>query len=382
MSDDPQQEYFSDGISEDIITALSKTSKMFVIARNSTFAYKGKAVNVQEIGRDLGVHFVLEGSVRKVGEEARITAQLIDAQTGHHLWAEKYDRDLKDIFDLQDEITKKIITELHVELTEGEQARIFGKGTEDLELYLKCLEARSLIQQHNIEDNHKGRLLLEEAIAIDPNYAPAYRWLGVTHFADVFLGASKSKGDSLNKAIELSKKAISIDNFYGDAYGLLGFLYVLKRQYDVGNPLLEKALELDPNGSDNNTYLAASYLYLDDLEKALSLQKKAIRLNPISPSLDLNILAAIYRSQGDYNEALIWSQKAVQTAPKHTISRVNLCSILVLNGRLEEARLQANKVKELNPKFSVNKLEKTLPYKNQEVKRIYIDALRKSGLPD
>ncbi|NNK95520.1 MAG: tetratricopeptide repeat protein, partial [Desulfobacterales bacterium] len=269
-----------------------------------------------------------------------------------------------------------------VELTEGEQARIFGKGTEDLELYLKCLEARSLIQQNNIEDNHKGRILLEEAITIDPNYAPAYRWLGVTYFADVFLGASKSKGDSLNKAIELSKKAISIDDSYGDAYGLLGFLYVLKRQYDVGNPLLKKAIELDPNGSDNNTYLAASYLYLDDLEKALSLQKKAIRLNPISPSLDLNVLAAIYRSQGNYNEALIWSEKAVQTAPKHTISRVNLCSILVLNGRLEEARLQANKVKELNPKFSVNKLEKTLPYKNQEVKRIYIDALRKSELPD
>ena len=382
MSDDPNQEYFSDGITEDIITALSKTPKMFVIARNSTFTYKGKPADVKEVGKKFGVRYVLEGSVRKSGEDIRINAQLIDAQTGHHLWAEKYDRDLGDIFALQDEITKKIITELQVELTEGEQARIYGRGTDNLDAYLTFLKAKSLIMQLNPEDQHRAKQLLEESIEIDPHFAPAYRWLGASHFADVFIGTSKSKKESLETATELAKKAISLDASYGDAYGLLGFMYVLKRQYDQAIPVLEKALELDPNGADTNNYLAMSYLYLDDLEIALSFEKTAMRLNPIAPSMYLNIMAAIYRSQGKYSEALLWAQRAVDEAPKHTISRVNYCSILILNGQTEEARVQADKVKELNPKFSVAKLENTLPYKNPEVKKIYVDALRKAGLPE
>ena len=382
MSDDPQQEYFADGISEDIITALSKSLKMFVIARNSSFTYKGKPTDVKEIGKNLGVHYVLEGSVRKNGDDIRITAQLIDAQKGSHLWAEKYDRSFENIFTLQDEITQKIISELQVELTEGEQARIFGKGTDNLDAYLKFLEGRSLVQQLNPVDHQRAHQLLEESIAIDANYAPAYRWLGAAHFADVFLGISKSKKESFGKAIELAEKAISIDESYGDAYGLLGFLYVLKRQYDQGISILEEALELDPNGADTNNYMAMSYLYLDDLERALSFQKTAIRHNPIAPSMYLNLMAAIYRSQGNYSEALQWAHRAVEEAPNHTISLVNYCSILVLNGQNEEARIQAEKVKELNPKFSVTKLESTLPYKNSEVKKIYVDALREAGLPE
>ena len=172
LSGDPEQEYFSDGITEDIITALSKTPKMLVIARNSTFTYKGKPVKVQKVANELGVRYVLEGSVQKAGERVRITAQLVDAKSGHHLWAEKYDRDLKDIFALQDEITKEIIIALQVSLTEGEQARLWGKGTGNIEAYLKFLKAREYYLSQTKEGNALARRFAEEAIALDPEYAP------------------------------------------------------------------------------------------------------------------------------------------------------------------------------------------------------------------
>ena len=181
MSGDPEQEYFSDGLSEEIITALSKPPKLFVIARNSTFTYKGKPTKVQKVGREFGVKHVLEGSIRKAGNKVRVAAQLVDAKAGYHLWVERYDRDLKDIFALQDEITMKVINALQVELTEGEHARLWGRGTDNLDAYLKILQARDLKRAQTIENNHKARQLAEEAIALDPNYAQAYRWFGGTY---------------------------------------------------------------------------------------------------------------------------------------------------------------------------------------------------------
>lgn len=382
LSNDPEQEYFSDGLAEDIITALSKTPKMFVIARNSSFSYKGKPVKVQQIGRELGVRYVLEGSVRKIGEQVRITAQLVDAKTGHHLWAEKYDRELEDVFALQDEVTINIIGALEVKLTEGEQARIHAKGTDNLAAYLNVIEAKELARHHNIEHNRKARQLLEKAIELDPNYAQAYRWLSSVNSMDVILGASKAKEESLKTAVELAKKALSIDRYLGDAHGIIGWTYFLSRQYEKAKPELKKALELEPNGADIYLYLAAVLLYNDELDEGILMANKAIRLNPIPPSLYLNIFAALYRSKGDYEEALVWSEKAVKQEPENTIARANLSSIYYLSGRAEDAHLQAKEVLKLNPKFSVKKLEKALPYKNPEVKKQYIDALRNAGLPD
>jgi len=382
LSNDPEQKYFSDGITEDIITALSKTPKMFVIARNSTFTYKDKPVKVQEVGRDLGVRYVLEGSVRKVGEEVRITAQLIDTKTGHHLWAEKYDRDLKDIFDLQDEVTKRIITALQVKLTEGEQARIRARGTNNLEAYLKVLSARELLRHFNIEDNLKSRQLSEEALELDPNYAQAYRWLSSSHYIDTWLGSTKSPKDSLDRAVELSKKALSIDNSLGDAHALLGSIYVIQKQYEKGLPELEKAVELYPNGADAHAMLGNALLYMDKTEEAILIMKKAMRLNPNPPSWYVNALAAMYRSINNYKEALVWGEKAVKLQPKNTIAHINLCSIYSLSGRMEEARLEANEAMKINPKFSLKRFEKRLPYKNPEVQKKFVEALRNAGLPE
>jgi adenylate cyclase len=234
LSGDPEQEYFSDGITEDIITAISKTPKMLVIARNSTFTYKGKPVNVQQVGNELGVRYVLEGSFRKVGERVRITAQLVDAKSGHHLWAEQFDLDLKDIFALQDEITKEIIISLQVNLTEGEQARIRAKGANNLNAYLKSLEAKKLLTRWNIEDNHKARQLYTEAIELDPNYSISYCGLAITHIMDVWLGSTKSNNDSLAKATELVQKALSLDSYSGYAHRQLGSIYSFIERLCIG----------------------------------------------------------------------------------------------------------------------------------------------------
>jgi adenylate cyclase len=210
MSEDPKQEYFSDGITEEIITALSKTPKLFVIARTSSFKYKGKEVDVRKVGRELGVRYVLEGSVRKSGDKLRITAQLIDAKTGNHVWAERYDRDLKDIFTLQDEITKKIITALQVKLTAGEQARLGSRGTDNLDAYLKCLAAREHLLRFNKDDNLIARQKAEEAIALDPKYSDAYSLLGKTHILDAWFKWSESPKGSMGNAFKLAKKALVV----------------------------------------------------------------------------------------------------------------------------------------------------------------------------
>jgi adenylate cyclase len=380
LSGDPEQEYFSDGVTEEIISALSKLEKLFVIAKNSTFTYKSKPVKVQQVSEELGVRYVLEGSVKKSENRVRITAQLIDALTGRHLWAERYDRDLKDIFALQDEITKKIITALQVKLTEGEQATIHARGTRSLEVYLKVLQGRDLARHQNIEDNLKARQILEEALELDPNYAPTYRWLGGTHLMDVWLGSTKSPRDSLRRAVELSKKGLSIDNSLGDSHGLLGSIYVLTKQYEKGLPELRKAADLDPNGADAHAHLAMGLLFMDKSEEGILISKKAIRLNPMAPSWYLHNLAGIYRNIRNYEEALKWAEKAVKQEPKNILSRLVLCSIYSLMGRTEEARGEADEVMKLNPKFSLKRFEKTLPYKNVEPKNRYIEALSKAGL--
>jgi adenylate cyclase len=382
LSGNPDQEYFSDGLSEEIITALSKTSKLFVIARNSSFTYKGKPVKVQQISRELGVKYVLEGSVRTADDRVRITAQLVDAQNGNHLWGDRYDRELKDLFTLQDEITMKIMTALEVKLTEGEQARVTGSGTDNLDAYLKVLQVRDLKRHQTAESNHRARRLVVEAIELDPGYAQAYRWLSGTHLVDMWLGSTKSPQESLKTAFKLAKKALSLDDSLGGAHGLLGNLYVMDGQYDKGIWEAERAVELEPNGADAHMFLGMALKYADRAEEAIPNLQKAIRLDPHAPGLYLNLLASAYRDIEKYEQAMQWGEKAVQKNPQNVLSRQTLCSIYSLADRMDEARAQAAEIMRIAPKFSVERLARTDPTKNQVVKMRYIDALRRAGLPD
>ena len=380
MSGDKEQEYFSDGITGNIITGLSRIPRLFVIARNSTFIYKGKGVKVQQVAEELGVRYVLEGSVQRSESRIRITAQLIDAITGNHLWAERYDRDLKDIFAVQDEITIRIMGAMRVKLTEGEQA-LRGKPPRNLEAYLKLLQAQENIQYFNVEGNIMGKRLAEEAIALDPELAGGYGTLGMGYMMDVWLGLSKSPKESLDKAVELTQKAISLDPKGSSIpYAALGYLYTLKRDYEKAIAEGEKAVALDPGGADAYALLGMSLNYADRPKEATSLFEKAIRLNPNGPTHYFLNFGTSYRTMGQYHEAITQYKKALRIAPNNIIAHLALAATYSLSGRDEEAHAEAEEILKINPRFSLESYAKTLPFKNQAETDRLIEALRKAGL--
>jgi adenylate cyclase len=377
MSGDPEQDYFSDGLTEEIITALSKVPKLFVIARNSAFTYKGKPVKVKQVAEELGVKYVLEGSIRKAGDKIRITAQLIDALSGHHLWAERYDRNLKELFAVQDDLTKNIITALQVKLTEGEQVRSAAKGTNNLEAYLKYLQAMALMRQFNIESNALAKQLTQEAIALDPEYAMAYLVLSSTHQMDVWLGTSKSREQSIAKSMELTQKAIELDPTYAEAYGHLGFTFSMIEEHDKAVANAERAAALNPNSAYVHMRLGHTLRFAGRYEEAIPEYKKAIRLDPIPPTNYLFGLGMAYCGTGQYDEAIKWCEKAVRQDPDSFLTRLMMTMVYSESGRLEDARAEAEEVLRINPKFSVEKYEKAFTGSNKEQS---LAAIRKAGL--
>jgi len=380
MSGDPEQGYFSDGITEEIITALSKVPKLFVIARNSTFTYKGKPVKIKQVAEELGVRYVLEGSIRKSGDKIRISAQLIDALTGHHLWAERYDRNLKDIFVVQDEITKNIITAMQVKLTTGEQARTAAKGTNNLEAYLKLLQAREKMIQANKENNALAQRLLEETISLDPNYASAYASLGTIQMLDVLLGSSKSPKDSIKKAIELSKKALSLDESLAGARSILGFLYAMTGEHDKGVAEAERAVELDPNAANAHHLLCLNLRFAERPEEAISECKKALRLEPYAPPPFYYNLGMAYLSTGQCEEAISACEEALRRGSNNLFAHLNATIAYAICGKKEEAQATAAEVLRINPQFSLESFAKNIPFKSQASKEGAVDALRNAGL--
>jgi adenylate cyclase len=379
MSDDKSQEYFSDGLTEEIITALSKTPKLFVIARNSTFVYKGKPVNVQQVSRELGVKYVLEGSVRRSGNQLRITAQLIDATTGNHLWAERYDRDMEDIFAIQDDVTLKILMAMQIQLTGGEQATLRATRTTNLDAYLKYLQAAEYLGGFNKESNTKARIAAEESIALEQNNPGAYYVLSYVELLDVWLGLSKSPKDSLMRSIELAKRSMTIQDFSGPRR-VLATAYLLLRRYDEAVSEARKALEMDPGSA--NTYMTLGHvLLLSDLpQEAVPLLEKAIRLNPYPPSPYFHNLAAAYLNLDKYHEAIAAAKKALGVNPNDFIAHVVLTVSYSLSNQDNEARSAAEQILRLDPSFSLERYKKTSPNKNQERLERVVQALAKAGL--
>jgi adenylate cyclase len=372
-----EKEYFSDGITEDIITALSKTPKIFVIARNSSFTYKGKPVKVQQIGRELGVRYVLEGSVRMAEGKVRITAQLIDAKTGHHLWAERYDRDLKDIFDIQDEITKKIITALRVHLTEGEIARVLDRHTNNIQAYMKILEGSGYFSEDKYSE---GMKCFEEAVSLDPQCASAYVWLSWAHLMNVWFGPSATRQQSLKKAFELAEKCKALDDTHGGCYGALSHAYLMKRDYDKAISEGKKAVELDPNTSRWAVNYGWALRSVGRYEEALLEYERALRLNPLDKARPLEQICTTYNMMRRHKEAIDTCNKVIELSPRSLPSYINLAVAYSELDQMDEARKAADKVLKMNPNLSMDSFEKTLPYKNKADRDLYVNGLRKAGL--
>jgi adenylate cyclase len=380
MSEDPKQEYFSDGITEEIITALSKTPKLFVIARHSTFVYKGKPVKVRQVAEELGVRYVLEGSIRKSEDRVRITAQLIDALKGHHLWAERYDRTMKDILAIQDEITKKIVTALHVTLAEGEQARVYGKGTDNLEAYLKTMEANWLLLMSTKEGVIKAKQCAEEAISLDSTYALAYSTLGLYYIMEMWLGLSKSAKQSVINAIGLFQRAIDLDNSLAHARIRLGYIYAaMIRQHDMGIAEGEKALVLAPNSADIVNLYAIILTYAGRWHEAIPLFREALRLNPIPPNNYYRHFAVALRETGQYDEAIFLLKKAIEREPNDIFSHLVLTTVYSYAGYQEKASAAAADVLRINPKFCIEHLPQGT-HRDLAIVERENEALRKAGL--
>jgi TolB-like protein/Flp pilus assembly protein TadD len=385
MSEDPEQEFLSDGITENIITVLSKVPRLFVISRQSTFFYRGKPVKVKQVSEDLGVRYVLEGSFQKSGDHVRITAQLIDALTGNHLWAERYDRDLKDIFALQDEITIKILTGVQEKLTLGAEvlraqkyAEKYYRGKQGLDCYLKIMEGNERAERHNTEDNNLARRIAEEVIAMCPEAPMAYLLMAYVHTTEYY--TSRSPQETIEKGIELVQKAIALDDTLAEAHGLLGYLYTQKREYEKGIAEGERAVALNPSGATVLVNYAISLNFAGRSEEAITLFQKALRLNPFGSYDNYNHLGLAFMWTERYEEAVSAFKKAIQGAPNSSWSHMMLAATYSMTDHEMDARAEVAEALRINPKFSLDFFARTALIKEQSIKDKVLNALRKAGL--
>lgn len=380
MSGDPTQEYFSDGLTEDLTSDLSKISSLFVISRNSAFTYKGKAVKVRDISREMGVRYVVEGSVRWAPERIRVTVQLIDATTDYHLWAERYDRPLTDIFALQDEIVQKIVTTLKLQLTLWEQGILVHKGTNHTEAYDCYLRGIELSYHYGKEAHVQARQILQRAVELDPQYATAYAWLGWTYWIEWVVQWSQDPG-TLEQAFALAQTAIDLDESLSMAHQLLGRVYQWKdRKHEQAIAELERAIALHPNNADAYVTLADILSFAGKPKDALALIKTAMRLNPRYPSWYLFELGFAYRLIGRYEEAIEVFKQVLLRTPGLLFAHTGLAATYSQLGRHEEARAAVAEILRLSPNFSLEIWKQRAPYKDPAALERYLAALRQAGL--
>jgi adenylate cyclase len=381
MSGDPQQDHFSDGITEQIIASLSKVPYIFVIARNSTFTYKGKPVKVNQVAEELGVQYVLEGSVQRSNDQVRITAQLIDAIAGHHIWAEKYDRQIKDIFAMQDDIAMKITAELQVKLTVKELGRLSATKTKNLKAYEKFLMGSEHFWRRTEGDSQQARKLAQEAISLDPEYGAAYQLLARTHMDDVWFYRTKSAAKSLETAEHLIQKSIELSGQDSTTHQLLGSVYYIRRQYDKAIAECQKAVALSPNSAEANLFYGAALRWAGRFDEAIPVFKKAIRLNPVTPLNYLNHLAWVYAFSEQYEKAILLWNRTIERNPDYFFAYLGLTLVYQWSDNELKAREAAAEVMRLKPNLTVSKMAKGPATKNIDKKRI-LEAYRKAGIPE
>jgi len=387
MSTDPEQEFFADGVAEDIITALSKISRLMVVARNSTFTYKGKPVDVKQVSREQGVRYVLEGSVRKAGGRVRVTAQLIDATSGLHLWAERYDRELEDIFAVQDEITREIVTAMDVQLREGEQHRIWSSGTRNLEAWECVRLATDAALGGSAEAQPKARELLDRAVELDPGYAIAWAMRGWVHFTEADVGGGlgdKARFDKAQSAaFDCGRRALELDPQCADAYGMLALTHLNAGEHDKAMEMSEKAIALAPNNAELLGGVASAVMRKSGQpQRGAELVKKAMRLSPFYRPGLLRALANNYMGMRRLEEAVACYRESLKRETGYLAPYVNLTSALGQLGRLDEAHAAAREVLRQEPDFSIKAYAAGLSYRNSSDLQRIADGLREAGLPE
>ncbi len=381
MSGDSEQEYFSDGMTEDLITDLSKVSGLFVIARNSSFAYKGKATKVQDIGRDLGVRFVLEGSIRKAGNRVRITAQLVDAGSGGHLWADRFDRDLTDIFATQDEVVQKIVGALSVKLTPGEEQRLRRRGTDNVEAYEFWWRARELLGRGTRDATAQARAMHLRAIELDPNFAAPHAGLAFVAMAEYANGWVADPAQALEEAESRARRAVELNDQEPVGHMALGSTLIWRRRYEDALPEHRRSIELDPNYAQGHIAMGVGLMYAGRAAEALEPFATAMRLDPHYPNMLLHFLAQANFSLGRYETAAGHLLERIARNPDTDASRMLLAACYGHLGRGDDARAVWAELLKINPGFSLEQRARVLPYKNAADFERIAEGLAKAGLP-
>ena len=382
MSGDPEQEYFADGISEDIITGLSKLRWFFVIARNSSFTYKGKAVDVKRAARELGVRYILEGSVRKGGNRVRITAQLVDAATGNHIWADRYDGDLTDVFALQDEITKKVVAAIEPKLLEAEGIRSQNRSPEDLGAWDMVIHANSLFWRLTKDEGEAAIAMLRRAVERYPNYAPAQSMLAFMMLVQSYLGWSVSERESLVKqAGALATRAVVLDDSDPWAHLALGYVAYTMRRTDEAVEEFHRALDLNPNFAAAHGYLGLALALDGQSDQAIVHLKQAILMSPHDPQntvFNMGLAGGHYLA-GRYNEAVGFARTALQQRHGWTGAHRIYVASLAQAGQIDEARAALARLKELHPEMTIAWIERNVPYTSSQMPK-FLEGMRKAGL--
>ncbi len=382
MSGDPEQGFFADGITEDIITALSKSSRMRVIARNSTFAYKGQARDLRRIARELGVLYVLEGSIRRGGNRLRITAQLIDADNGSHVWAEQYDRTVADLFDIQDEITKEIVTALRVKLTDGEEAFVLARGTNNIEAWQYCTRANELFMRFNSSDYLEARVLAEKATKLDPDYAYAWATLGFTYWWDGRLGYTEDSDAKFARANEIAKRAMALDDTVSWSIGLSALVAAPLNRHDEGVDVARRGIELYPGNADVRAFLAFTLLHAGIYREAVEHFHAAMSLNPFYPNWYRNGLARTLISLDELDDALALSDEILNIEPGFLQAWLQRAYIYGQTGREADSRDAIHEIRRLAPNLRVGHLPGLLLINDAAATKRFLNGLRKAGLPE
>ena len=377
LSNDPQQEYFSDGITNDVITDLSKFGSLFVIASNSVFAYKGKPVKVQDVSRELGVRYVLEGSVQKVKDKVRVNAQLIDAATGHHMWAERYERDLNDLFVVQDEIVQAIVGAMAVRVREVERDRAMRKGTDSLEAYDYVLRGREYLSRVTRSTNLEARKMFQRAIELDPRYAAAYVGLGWTYRRAVGHGWTEFINEALERAQDLAQQALRLEDSAA-AHGLLAWIYLARGQHELASNAADRAMELNPNDSDSLSRLASVHLYMGRTDEAVRAYETALRFDPNTDADTHFTLGLAYYLQSQYAKSISILERGRSKNPSHVFIHVALAAAYALTGHSTEAAREAGRVRRLHPFFEVASFGTR--FRNPRDRERFAEGLGKAGL--
>jgi adenylate cyclase len=385
LSEDPKHELLCDGITDNIINALSKVPQLFVIARNSTSKYKGKAVSVKQVSEELGVRYVLEGSVQRAGERVRITAQLIDALTAKQLWSERYSDESTDLFVLQDDITLMVLDAVNVKLAALEgirpEYRKYFSSKKGFDCYLNGLEVLSYIQRGTIPDTNLARKKSEEGLALCPEIHHFYYYMATVHTHDYLLGSSKSPRESIEKATELFQKVLSMDDDNVNAHANLSWVYTIRGDHDKAIAEGERAVTLNPGSAFALFRYAETLTYASRTGEAIPLFEKAIRLNPLAPAGYFSAFGTALREAGRLEEAVASYKKALERSPDIFMAHAHLAAIYSMQGHEKDAHAEAAEVLRLNPGFSLEWFASRSMYKDRTVLDQQINAMRKAGLP-